>query len=147
MLGKIDFVDALMGALFTLASASQTGIYAGARLQPGNFALGDPIYTAGGTAITLAFVFSITTIAVAYGTNRLDDGKKGPDMSVNTDIGDIVKGAASYETYIAGATLALVILSGFNVLGFNGFVNSHWVYGYIVTGTQMGGYYVFSWMG
>jgi hypothetical protein len=147
MFGKIDTVDAVAGGIFTLASMAKTGVYTGGKLQPGNIALSDAVWSSGGTVIDIAFVVSLGVLLVAYGTNRLDDGKKGPDVSVNTDLNDIFTGKASYETYIAGGTLVIVLLTGFNILGFTDLVQSHWIAGYTVTGLQMGGYYVFSWMG
>jgi len=147
MFGKIDTVDAITGGIFTLASLATTGVYTGGKLQPGNIALSDAVWSSGGTAISLAFIISLSALVIAYATNRLDDGKKGPGVSVNTDIADIATGKASYETYIAGGTLVIVLLTGFDILGITGAIQSHWIAGYTVTAMQMGGYYVFSWMG
>jgi len=147
MFGKIDTVDALMGGLFTLASLTTTGVFTGGKLQPGNIGLGDAVWSSGGTSISIAFLLALTAIGAAYATNRLDDNKSGRDISVNTDISEIAKGQASIETYVAGGTLVIVLLSGFNLLGFQELIQSHWIAGYTVTGLQMGGYYVFSWMG
>jgi hypothetical protein len=144
MFGKIDTIDALAGGIFTLSSLATTGVYTGGRLQPGDIALGDAIWSAGGTQVTIAFVISIAAIALAYGTNRMDDGKS---MTVNTDLSKIARGRASYETYIAGATVVLVLFSGLNILGFNAIVMDYWYLGYGVTSVQVGGYYVFSYLG
>ena len=77
MFGKIDTVDAITGGIFTLASLATTGVYTGGKLQPGNIALSDAVWSSGGTAISLGFSISLGALVVAHATNRLHDGKKG----------------------------------------------------------------------
>ena len=145
--GQIDIEDALLGGVFTLASLATTGLFVGGTFQPVDIQLTDSVWSSGSTTITFAFIISLAAIAGAYITNRVGKNRKSDGVKVDTDLAQIVGGAASVETYVAGATLIIVLLNGFNVLGFNGFLTSNWWAGVVAFGVQLGGYYVFSWMG
>jgi len=145
--GKIDIEDAVLGGVFTLASLATTGLFVGGTFQPVDIQLTESVWSSGSTTITIAFIVSLAAIAGAYVTNRVGKTGRSNTVSVDTDLNDIVGGKASVETYVAGATLVIVLLNGFNVLGFNGFLTSNWWAGVIAFGVQLGGYYVFSWMG
>lgn len=147
MFGQIDFEDALLGGVFTLASLSSTGLYVGGNFTPLDVSLGDSVWSAGATTITIAFVLSLIAIGGAYATNRVSGGGSRRNVSVNTDLGDILSGKANYETYIAGGTLIIVVLNGLNIAGVSGFITGNVWAGLSVFGLQLGGYYVFSWMG
>jgi len=126
MFGQIDFEDALAGGLFTISSLASNGILAVTfiprRVQHRPDGRGG---ANGGTVVRFAFLISVACLGVAYATNRVDSQKK-KNMQVSTDLNDIVWLKASYETYIAGLTLLLVIINGLNIMGAHDFILAHW---------------------
>ncbi len=147
MFGQIDFEDALAGGLFTVSSLASNGILAVTFILAGyNIDLMGEVWSSGGTALRFAFLISLACLAVAYGTNRYD-GRKKKNIQVDTDLGDIVWLKASYETYIAGATVLLVTVNGLNVMGAHDFIMANWWAGVAAVAVQLGGYYVFSYLG
>jgi NADH:ubiquinone oxidoreductase subunit 4 (subunit M) len=146
MFGQIDFEDALAGGLFTVSSLASNGILAVTFILAGyNIDLMGEVWANGGTVVRFAFLISVACLGVAYATNRVDSQKK--NMQVSTDLNDIVWLKASYETYIAGLTLLLVIINGLNIMGAHDFILAHWWAGIAAVGVQLGGYYVFSYLG
>ena len=147
MFGQIDFEDAIAGGFFTVASLASTNILTVTFILAGyNIGLMSDVWSSGGTSISFAFVVSLATLAAAYATNRYD-AQRGRNVEINTDLTEILWGRATMETYLAGATLALVILNGLNILGVHDFIVANWWAGVGVFGLQIGGYYVFSYLG
>jgi len=147
MFGQIDFEDALAGGLFTVSSLASNGILAVTFILAGyNVDLMGEVWANGGTVIRFAFLISLACLGVAYATNRYD-GRRGKNIQVSTDLNDIVGLKASYETYIAGGTVLLVTVNGLNVMGAHEFIMANWWAGLAAVGVQLGGYYVFSYLG
>ena len=68
-------------------------------------------------------------------------------MNVDTDLADILTMKASYETYIAGGTLVIVLVNGLNIMGAHEAITGSLGLGLAVVAVQMAGYYVFSYLG
>lgn len=146
MFGQIDFEDAIAGGLFTVSSLASTGILAVSFiLGEYNIDLMAEVWSNGGTVIRFAFLISLACLGAAYATNRYDG--RGKNVQVDTDLGDILWLKASHETYVAGGTVLLVTVNGLNLMGAHEFILAHWWAGVAVVGVQLGGYWVFSYLG
>jgi hypothetical protein len=143
MFGQIDMEDALAGTVFMLTAAVTAGI-AGGQTYYG-YDISASLTTISGTAITAAFVLSVSALGAAYITNRVGD--RGMNPQIDTDIKEIAMGAASVETYVVALTLAIVVALGFDIMGFRGFVQSSYLVGTVVVIIEGAGYYVVSYLG
>jgi hypothetical protein len=106
MFGKIDIEDALAGVIFTASAFVTNGI---ASISLLGYDLGGSVATVAGTQITLAFLLSLAALGAAYATNRVNKSRN-QSYSVDTDLEKIARGEASIETYVAGATVFVVLL-------------------------------------
>jgi alpha/beta superfamily hydrolase len=97
MFGKIDVEDALAGVVFTASAFVTNGI---ASISLLGYDLGGSVASVAGTEITLAFLLSLAALGAAYATNRVNESRN-PSYSVDTDLEEIARGAASIETYLA----------------------------------------------
>jgi hypothetical protein len=143
MYGKIDVEDAISSSVFSLGAAVSTGI---ADISVLGYDLSGSVFTLGGSNVQLAAVLSVLALVVAYATNRVY-GSSGSDARFETDLSEIMSGRATVETYIAGATLLIILANTFDIMGFNGFVMGSDIVGIVVLAVEAAGFYVFSWMG
>ncbi|GGO01323.1 hypothetical protein NDI85_07390 [Halomicroarcula sp. S1AR25-4] len=66
---------------------------------------------------------------------------------METDLYEIVRGSATVETYLAGGTLLIVLLTGLNILGIGDAVAGTAAFGLVVVAVEAAGYYVISYLG
>ncbi|MEA5386210.1 hypothetical protein VB779_03220 [Haloarculaceae archaeon H-GB11] len=143
MFGKVDMEDALAGTVFAASAFVTNGIASISIL--GND-LEAAVWTIQGTPITFAFLLTVVALATAYATNRVNESH-GQNYELNTDLAEIVRGSATVETYLALATLTLVLVTGFNILGAQDLVAGSVAIGLVVVTLEAAGYYVVSYLG
>lgn len=138
----IDFEDALFGTAFTAAAAVSAGL---ATIQIIGYALSDVLTTISGIEITIASLVSIVALSAAYLTNRVN---QSPNKSyeIETDVNALIKGDATIETYVVIATLATVVLVGFDLFGLATAIQGSLLFGVPVLIVQLAGYYVVSYI-
>jgi len=141
MYGKVDMEDALAGTVFALSAAVSTGV---ADISVLGFDLSGELINLNGTSIGLALALSAAALITAYATNRMYGS---PRQNLDTDLNSILGGTASVETYIAAATVIIVLANGFNVLGVSDTIAGNDVLGLAVLAIESAGYYVVAWMG
>ncbi|MFC6716268.1 hypothetical protein ACFQGT_07815 [Natrialbaceae archaeon GCM10025810] len=69
----VDLIDALLAPLFTASTLVMAGIGTIGIDAPIEFYLSDVLYSASGTEINWAFVFTMSTLAVAWISNEARD--------------------------------------------------------------------------
>ena len=143
MFGKIDIEDALAGVIFTASAFVTNGI---AQITMLGYDLSGSVFTVEGTQITLAFLLSLAALGAAYATNRVNESR-GKSYAVETDLVKIVRGSATVETYLAGGTLIIVLLTGLIILGIGDAVAGTAAFGLVVVAIEAAGYYVISYLG
>lgn len=141
MYGRIDVEDALAGTVFSLSAAVSTGV---ATISVLGFDLGGELFTLGGESIGMAMALSVAALVVAFLTNRM---YAGDTKDLNTDLTDIAMGKATAETYVAGATIVVVLLNGLNIMGVHDAIVGSDLLGIGVLALEAAGYYVVSYMG
>ena len=142
MYGQIDVEDALAGTAFALSAAVSTGV---ATISVIGYDLSGELINLSGTSISMALAISVAALLTAYGTNRMYGS--GAPSNLDTDLNDIASGSASIETYVAIATVGVIVANGFNVMGASDFIMANDWAGIAVLATESAGYYVISWMG
>ncbi|GGN92811.1 MULTISPECIES: hypothetical protein [Haloarcula] len=143
MFGKIDIEDALAGVIFTASAFVTNGI---ASITMLGYDLSAAVVTVQNTDITFAFLLSLGALVAAYATNRVNE-TKSKTYEVETDLYEIVRGSATVETYLAGGTLLIVLLTGLNILGIGDAVAGTAAFGLVVVAVEAAGYYVISYLG
>ncbi|MBX0325578.1 hypothetical protein EGH21_21370 [Halomicroarcula sp. F13] len=143
MFGKIDIEDALAGVLFTASALVTNSI---ASISVLGYDLSAAVWTVQNTDITFAFLISIAALVAAYATNRVNK-TKSKSYEVETDLVAIAKGSATVETYLAGGTLLIVLLTGLNILGVGDAIAGTAAFGMVVVAVEAAGYYVISYLG
>lgn len=115
-----NVTDAFLGALFTVSTATMVGV---ADVQLLSYNLSDILWSGYGVELTLATIFSLVAVAVAWFQNN-------PSWARFTD----------EQKALVGGTLALVALGTFtNVVA--DFAGASIVIGLAVIGIQAGGYW------
>ncbi|WP_226006614.1 hypothetical protein [Natrinema salinisoli] len=69
----VDLIDAILAPLFVAATLSLSGLGTIGIDNPISFYLGDVLYSAAGTEITWAFVFTVITLGIAWFSNEARD--------------------------------------------------------------------------
>ncbi len=69
----VDLIDAILAPLFVAATLSMSGLGTIGLDNPISFYLGDVLYSAAGTEITWAFIFTMVTLLVAWFSNEARD--------------------------------------------------------------------------
>ena len=124
----VDFIDAVLAPLFVAATLSMSGLGTIGLDNPVTFYLSDALYAAHGTEITWAFIFTMTTIGIAWFSNEARDwddfsqeqaGVVGAMVLLNFLSAVVPAVSAAMATYwYAGVLLVMINGAGYYLIAY-----------------------------
>ncbi|QLG51081.1 hypothetical protein [Natrinema halophilum] len=123
----VDFIDAVLAPLFVAATLSLSGLGTIGLDNPISFYLSDVLYSASGTEITWAFIFTMVALGVAWTSN---EAREWDDFSEE-------------QAAIVGGMVLLNLFSAI-VPAVSSAIESYWYVGVLLLFLNGAGYYLIS---